>query len=267
MSVRSDATPRVRPPAVDTPSINGEIVSLYRRAFAEGVKPKLGQFGSLASLHQYRHVYAVTLKYLVPGGEALDWGCGNGHFAYFLLNHGIQVTGFSFDRGPDFLVSHPRYSHVLGAVEDPVRLPFPDESYQYVFSVGVLEHVRDTGGDECASMAEIRRVLKPGGYFLCFHFPNRFGWTERLGRALGANTYFHQQKYTRRQIKDMVAGAGFDLLEWGRYNFLPRNKMMMPAGLCDSRAGVAALNFVDDILSKSLRIFTTNHYFVGQKRA
>lgn len=264
MRIRSDG---VRLANADAASINGEIISLYRQAVAEGLKPKLGQFASLASLHQYRHVYAVTLKYLAPGGEALDWGCGNGHFAYFLLNHAIRVTGFSFDPAPDFIVSHPHYRHVLGAVEDPVRLPFPDERYQYVFSVGVLEHVRDTGGNEAASLAEIRRVLKPGGYFLCFHFPNRFGWTEPVGSALGVNWYFHQQKYTRRQIKDMVAGAGFELVEWGRYNFLPRNKLILPAGWRDSRVGVAALDFVDEMLSTSLRIFTTNHFFVGRKCA
>lgn len=36
------------------------------------------------------------------------------------------------------------------------------------------------GGEELASLAEIRRILKPGGLFFCYHFPQKSGWVERV---------------------------------------------------------------------------------------
>ncbi|MBQ4132690.1 MAG: methyltransferase domain-containing protein [Desulfovibrionaceae bacterium] len=53
-----------------------------------------------------------------------------------------------------------------------------------MFSIGVFEHVHETGGDQLASLKEISRVLKPEGFFLCFHLPNKYSWVE-LGMQAG----------------------------------------------------------------------------------
>ena len=45
---------------------------------------------------------------------------------------------------------------------DICRMPFPDSSYDIIYASHVLEHVRDDG----AALAEIWRVLKPGGFAL-----------------------------------------------------------------------------------------------------
>ncbi|HET6674485.1 MAG TPA: class I SAM-dependent methyltransferase [Nitrospiraceae bacterium] len=230
------------------------------------MKNEIFSFNYLARLYQYRKVYDVSMRYLSPGKDALDWGCGNGHFAYFLLQQHVRTTGFSFDPPPDYLLSRPDFLHARGHTDDPVSLPFPDATFDLVFSIGVLEHVHETGGTERASLAEIWRILKPGGYFLCFHFPNRYGWTEPLCSALGVAKYFHKRKYTREQIRSMAADGRFDLLEWGRYNFLPRNELTwLPAAVSDTIAGAAAFNSIDAIMAKCFPIFTQNHYFVCQK--
>jgi SAM-dependent methyltransferase len=46
-------------------------------------------------------------------------------------------------------------------VADARRLPFPDESFDVVFSYSVLQHLRKE--DVLAALREVRRVLKPGG--------------------------------------------------------------------------------------------------------
>jgi SAM-dependent methyltransferase len=248
--------------------VAGDVISLYRLASSEGLKKKIVHFNSLARMNQYRKVYDVSVRYLSPAKKALDWGCGNGHFSYFLLHHGVRTTGFSFDPAPDYMLSQPGYDHVQGRTDNPISLPLSSASFDLVFSIGVLEHVRDTGGSESASLSEMWRVLKPGGHFLCFHFPNRYGWIEPLADALGIAWHFHKHKYTREQIKRMSAQAHFELVEWGRYNFLPRNVLgRLPTAVCDTRAGSAALNSIDTALATCLPLFTQNHYFVCQKPA
>ncbi len=245
-----------------------DVMSIYRLASSEGLKEKIVHFNSLARMNQFRKVYDVSVRYLSPGKKALDWGCGNGHFAYFLLHHGVCATGFSFDPAPDYMLSQHGYDHVQGRTDDPISLPWPSASFDLVFSIGVLEHVRDTGGSESASLSEIWRVLKPGGHFLCFHFPNRYGWVEPLADALGIGWHFHKQKYTSAQIKRMAAEAHFDLVERGRYNFLPRNVLgRLPTAVCDTPIGSAALNSIDTAMARCLPFFTQNHYFVCQKAA
>ena len=54
----------------------------------------LYQFFSRISAHQYLPVYALFERYLKKGDHVFDWGCGNGHFSYYLLRSGYQATGF-----------------------------------------------------------------------------------------------------------------------------------------------------------------------------
>lgn len=243
-----------------------DVRDFYRRAVAEGFTGDVHHFRSLASLYQNRPVYEISLRYLRPEMRALDWGCGNGHFSYFLVSRNIETTGYSFDAAPPYLARDARYTHVSGTPDEPIRLPFDDRSFDLVFSIGVLEHVGDTGGDERASLREIRRILKPDGYFLCFHLPNRFGWVEPLGRMLGVTAYSHPRRYRVRDIFAMADAAGLNVVERGRYNFLPRNELgRLPVALRDGEIGVGVINAVDAGLTWALPILTQNHYFIARK--
>ena len=50
----------------------------------EPVRVSLQQFRSRACAQQYRLPYAQTQEFLREPRRVLDWGCGNGHFSYFL---------------------------------------------------------------------------------------------------------------------------------------------------------------------------------------
>jgi SAM-dependent methyltransferase len=140
------------------------------------------------------------------------------------------------------------YDYRRGA--DPVGLPFEDRSFDAVLSIGVLEHVRETGGDEIASLREIRRILRPGGFFICVHLPNRFSWIEFLARALGRSS--HRFSYTRTDILRLSGNAGLRVIEIGRYGALPRNlwsgEMLRTIGNWVPAAG--AYQFADSVLSR-----------------
>ncbi|MEO0679135.1 MAG: class I SAM-dependent methyltransferase [Pseudomonadota bacterium] len=239
----------------------------YRKSVEDGLGEEIFQWKCAASVAQYRTVYRVTEPYLTPGMRALDWGCGAGHFSYYLLNRGLTVSGYDYFPHPAVLKDRADFDFTPGLDGEPSRLPFDDDSFDLVFSIGVLEHVYEHGGDEVASMHEIRRVLKPGGRFLCFHFPNTRGWIEPFGKSVGMLEHFHHRKYDLADIRRFADATGFEVLEHGRYNFLPRNQARkLPKALSDTPAGVAALDAVDGVLGAALRPFTQNWYFTAKPK-
>lgn len=119
-----------------------------------------------------------TLKNLVPGrlswfdaqvdwaGKAvLDLGCAGGFMAEALDERGAKVTGI--DPASDAITAARAHAaqegrdirYDAGVGED---LPYADASFDIVVCVDVLEHVQDLA----KVLAEIERVLRPGGIFL-----------------------------------------------------------------------------------------------------
>lgn len=111
----------------------------------------------------YRDILADCGVTLTPDNRIMDWGCGKGTLVSEGRAAGYDVIGCDLDTevGKD-----PHLSPI-----DPTtyRLPYPDHSIDVIVSNQVLEHVMDYDG----SLAELRRVLKPGGAFLHM-FPSRW---------------------------------------------------------------------------------------------
>lgn len=224
------------------------------------------QFRRQVTAYQYERLYELVDRYLAPGSKVLDWGSGNGHVSYGLWRRGYRVSGFSFE---DFGVRKhldDRYEFRQGSEEDPSGLPFDANSFDGVMSVGVLEHVRETGGNEAASLKEIVRVLKPGGTFICFHFPNEHSLIEAMARR-SANSHSHKYLYNRRDIEALCSGAGLSLVEIKRYGALPRNMWhRAPAAVGNSSVAVGVWNAMDSVLGGLLPRWTQNYLFVARKR-
>ena len=191
---------------------DGEILDeLVERVRTDPLHP-LEQFHGLADGHQYLRLYRTFRRHVPAGARVLDWGAGNGHFSYFLTRAGYAATGYSFEGfGFEPWLGDAAYRFVRGNSSDPVRLPFPDHAFDAVASIGVLEHVRETGGRELESMKEIRRVLAPRGVFVCYHFPNRGSAIDWLARRTPGK-HHHLYRYTRGDIEALVREAGFELL-------------------------------------------------------
>lgn len=224
-------------------------------------------------MEQYRIPYRVTSKY-IDGGKALDWGCGKGHFSRFLAttHKNLDIFTFSFEEQPRLLreINHPVEKHTKCPLSEPERLPYDDASFSSVFSIGVLEHVHETGGDQAASLLEIRRILSPGGSFLCFHLPNKFSFNEffaNLLKKIGVfKGYTHSKKFSVNEAKKLFAENGFQVVEWNRYCFLPRNIVdKAPEGIKHNKLFNAFYELCDKILSFAFPIFCQNIYFVVKK--
>jgi len=105
----------------------------------------------------------------------LDLGCGSGETVAKCREDGYQVFGcdFDFTGGPQF--NDLQNDGILRLIEkSPYRLPFDDNTFDFVFSEQVFEHVRDYP----ATLSEIKRVLKPDGCNL-HEFPSRYMFIER----------------------------------------------------------------------------------------
>jgi SAM-dependent methyltransferase len=108
--------------------------------------------------------------HLTPGQRVLDLGCGEGRHAITAwLEAPVEVVGVDLAasalatagrRARDFEPGTGGDGRALSWVRGSgLSLPFADSSFDRVICAEVLEHI----GDYQAMLAEIRRVLKPGG--------------------------------------------------------------------------------------------------------
>ncbi len=156
-------------------------------------------------------------------GPVLDWGCGWGQVTDMLRRRGVRVESFDYREDvQDQLVSLERFPDIVAHVSgEPVALPFPDDHFAAVLSSGVLEHVRYPE----ASLAELHRVLKPGGRLFIYKLPNRFSYLEAVARLIGSYYYHgrlpHDRLYTRTRVYDLLPRHAFRIDTFRRANVLP----------------------------------------------
>ncbi|MGH7680796.1 MAG: class I SAM-dependent methyltransferase [Candidatus Eiseniibacteriota bacterium] len=249
------------------PTAEAILAELTARANAHP-EDHLLQFGSLLSSHQYLRLYGLFRRYVPEGARVLDWGTGNGHFSYFLLRAGFRASGYSFLDG-SFVGWLPDagYDFTRGDAAEPTTLPYGDATFDAVASIGVLEHVRETGGTEAGSLSEIVRVLKPGGRFVCFHFPNQWSWIDWAARRV-PGLHRHDYRYGLGDIRALASGAGLTLEAAGRYGLLPRNfGAHLPHPFRYSAGPARAWDAVDGLLGLPFSAFCQNYYFVARKGA
>lgn len=231
----------------------------------------LYQFDNELTAFQYILPHEITDRNIKKGDRVLDWGCGNGHFSCYLNYLGIETVGYSFDGFPKCMENSKNFRYKKGEKSEPVEIKFPDKQFDAVFSIGVLEHVHETGGDQLSSMKEIRRVLKQQGKFFCFHLPNKYSWVEVLITFIYKFTTVHgsaphSKKFTRKNVEKLVSVSGFKLFEYRRYNFLPRNftKKLFPNAV-HSKIFCFVFGKLDYILGKCFPFFCNQTYFCAER--
>jgi ubiquinone/menaquinone biosynthesis C-methylase UbiE len=231
----------------------------YIKLFDELRLNKIPQCGSYITASQYINAYKLVNKYAPANGTVLDWGTGCGHFSLFLLNENYSVTGFTIENTCtllNYLKNRKNKNYSLKTAPESIKkLPFKNNTFDVVTSIGVLEHVRVSGGNEVESLKEIERILKPNGKFICYHFPNKYSWIEFIKKN-------HPYKYTKKEIHAFVDKTNFEIVEEKRYGILPR-LIFKNARNITVIAGI--FNIIDLLLSKLLPFFCQNHSFILRK--
>lgn len=105
-----------------------------------------------------------------PGQTLLDVACGDAQLRRVAREAGLVYYGV--DISP-MAVQAAHYPEML--VGDGTRLPLPDNCFDFVTSIGSLEHYLDMS----QGVREIRRVLNPNG-LACMLVPNAFSLTWNL---------------------------------------------------------------------------------------
>ncbi len=128
----------------------------------------------------------------------VDLGCGPGNTLRRLASKGA-VYGFDFSLDALRFAREKGVKHVLSA--DSIALPLASESVDCILALDVLEHVED----DRAALAEIARVVRPGGLFL-FTVPAFMALWRYHDRCYG-----HYRRYTREELVGKVRAAGLDI--------------------------------------------------------
>jgi SAM-dependent methyltransferase len=114
----------------------------------------------------YLSFYPYLLKYVsrdLSNKQVLEIGLGFGTLGQLLASRGARYHGVDIAAEPVFVMK--RRLKALGQSEDQVKqgsaldLPFDDETFNEVYSIGCLHHT----GDLPRSVSEVYRVLRPGG--------------------------------------------------------------------------------------------------------
>jgi 2-polyprenyl-3-methyl-5-hydroxy-6-metoxy-1,4-benzoquinol methylase len=104
-----------------------------------------------------------------PGQTLLEVSCGQGMLVHFSAQAGLRVAGFDLSSSAVAMAAK-RAPSALVSQADAERLPYPDNTFDYVTNIGSLEHYFRP---HWASL-EMARVLRPEGQALIL-LPNTFG--------------------------------------------------------------------------------------------
>ena len=151
-----------------------------------------------------------------PGMRVLDLGCGAGRHAFESYRRGAHVIAADLDQGEltpvAGMLAAMREAGEAGppaaataTVADATRLPFPDASLDAVIAAEILEHVPD----DTAALAEIARVLRPGGTLAVTvpaWLPERVCWA--LSREYHEVPGGHVRIFTRAELAAKLTAAG-----------------------------------------------------------
>jgi len=185
-------------------SANAELKERVRQFWQEhpcGTKfadasPGSRRFYELVEEHRYTkewHIPAAAGFASTKGLRVLEIGCGLGTDGAQFAQAGADYTGIDLtDAAIELAQKRFELFNLSGTfqTDDAERLSFPNDSFDLVYSHGVLHHTPDID----AAIREIHRVLRPGG---------------RAEVML-----YHRNSYNYRVNISMLRRAGVHLLRW-----------------------------------------------------
>lgn len=144
--------------------------------------------------------YEFALPYIQSKVTA-DIGCADGYGTQFIAQHSLSTTGvdYSHETLADARLKHKHLSNLTFVQGSVPPLPLADNSCDVVTAFQFIEHIHQRQ----KFMQEVKRVLKPGGVFICT--------TPNIKMSIARNP-FHVHEYTFEEMRT-EASSVFDKIE------------------------------------------------------
>jgi ubiquinone/menaquinone biosynthesis C-methylase UbiE len=139
--------------------------------------------------------------------KILDIGCGTGALMDDLTAQGHDVCGL--DISQEALKFCRMRGHTKLYLADAAKLPFPDDCFDLVTAIGVIEHLDN---DEIF-LHEVARILRPRAYFVML--TSSFPWLWSMHDV--ANE--HKRRYYIGEIEKLFGAAHFEIVRLSHLNF------------------------------------------------
>jgi len=225
------------------------MIELFKKLYSSFPKPKFTKLRNL-KLFEWMNRNA-------PGKTVLNLGSGIGAFDHYLTN---DIALINLDICP--------LKPNIDVVADAHLLPFKSASFDIVYSIAVLEHVRKPW----IVADEINRILRPGGYVVLeLPFLNvihddhdYFRFTDK-----GIQSLFDESKFDN--VFEQVGSGGGSFLSVFLFEYL---KQFIPTKLLKYLWSFimpylfSQLKYLDIVITNSpkLRITANSFSFIGRKK-
>jgi SAM-dependent methyltransferase len=107
------------------------------------------------------------------GCRVLDAGCGMGRFAEICVEAGAEVHAVDLSTAVEAAARNLRRFPTISFYQaDIMNLPFADQSFDAIYSIGVLHHTPDTR----KAFLSLTRLLKPTGRIAIWVYSTKLRW-------------------------------------------------------------------------------------------
>jgi SAM-dependent methyltransferase len=187
-----------------------------------------------------------------PGDLVLDAGAGFGRHAFELARRGADVVALDY-AADEVVATRSVFGGMIAAGEiaeqryvgvlrgDATKLAFADASFDRVITSEVLEHIQS----DVDAIAELVRVLKPGGTFACTvptWLPEKINWMlsdeYHAPKSIGG----HVRIYTATELKAKLRAAGLEVTGSHHAHALHSPYWWLKCAVGPRRSDVAAVN-------------------------
>lgn len=196
-----------------------------------------------------------AIERLPREARILELGAGGGHLGAQLTDMGFRNLTLSDFTATTLDTIRSRLPDVELVSADASSLPFEAESFEVVITTDVIEHLPDVE----PHLAEVRRVLVPGGLYLLKTPNRRIAEAYYRARGLHDSYFWHPSMFTPGELRAALARHGFET------RFIPARRLtgaqlaklpgptalrQIAAGLPIDRAPVAAQPHLEAIAKK-----------------
>lgn len=196
---------------------------------------KTGHIDRPGAIVQYVFYISLMRRYLTdPNAVVVDWGAQFGQVSKLMSTYWPNTDCYvADDKDPlqNYWLERLGVNRVKFAGGDYRKINLPDSYADALISSGVLEHTYEFNVPDTEALAEIYRVLKPGGLFFIWNLPHVWGSVEILNGIL--RRWHHSVRYTAKEARTKIEGAGLQILELERHEFVnmaTRNAMVKLMG-------------------------------------